>query len=233
MRNKLLVALLVACAGSIIPGAMLASLDQNRPPTDVTGAGARLVWFLPTIGAVGWCAFRAWRGYRQKERLDAVLLPCVIVSSVAFTFFSAMAFLNKHLDSQGSAVDMVVTDVFVLDRADHHTERIVAVSLPAEAGGTAVWQIVNPNTALSRFPIGSRARIIWHKGYFGVPWCEYVDDRFPQYHWRLTEYYKNWRAQSAMGQFSAESPHKNEMRLWGIPISEVEDLKQLSSSSQH
>ena len=237
MRIRFLAAILVAYAGCIVLGLMMGSLDINRPPVPAMGQEVRGVWITPLIAAVAWCAFRAYRAYRRKERFETVFFPCAIVTMVAYSYFATMALLNKHLDNEGSAMDMIVTDAFVLHREDpDFDERLVAVSLPAEAGGTAIWRIVNPSTALSRFPIGSRARIIWHKGYFGDPWCEYVDDRFPLHQSRLTEYdeYKRWwRATSAIGQFSAESPCKSKMRSWGIPITDVEDLKEIPMSSQH
>jgi hypothetical protein len=231
MRKKLGIALLVAWAGSAIPAWMLASLDDNRPPAQVAGWGVRVAEFLPLAATAGWCAFRALKGYRRKEAFDQVLLSCTIVLVIGFSLSAAIAFLNKHLDHSGVAMEMTVTDVFILHRTDHHDERLVAVSLPAQAGGRAVWLIANPDTALAAFPIGSKARIISHNGYFGAPWCEYIDRRFPQYHWQLSEYHKSWRAQSAIGQFSADSPCKKEMVSWGIPVFAVTNLNELSPSA--
>jgi cytochrome bd-type quinol oxidase subunit 2 len=232
MRKKLAIALLVAWAGGAIPACILASLDENRPPTQVAGWGVRVAWFLPMVAAAGWCAFRALKGHRRKEAFDKVLLSCTIVFVIGFSLSAAVAFLNKCLDHSGMAMEMTVTDVFILRRTDHHDERLVAVSLPAQAGGTAVWLIANPEIALAAFPIGSKARIISHNGYFGVPWCEYIDHRFPQYHWQLSEYHKSWRAQSAIGQFSAASPCKEEMVSWGIPVSAIANLNELSPSER-
>jgi hypothetical protein len=232
MRKKLAIALVIAWAGSIIPGFILASQDDNRPPTHVGGWGVRFVWYLPEIVAMGWCALRAFKAYRRKEGAGKVILSCTIVFIIGFSLFAAIAFLNQYLDRRGVAMEMTVTDVFILHRTDHHDERLVAVSLPAEAGGTAVWLIANPETALAKFPLGSKARIIWHNGYFGVPWCEYIDQRFPQVQSRLAEYHKTWRAQSAMGQFSAGSPYKEKMDSWGIPVSTIADLNELSHSGQ-
>jgi hypothetical protein len=232
MRNRLLPITLLAACACTIPAIMLASVDENRPPTNAMGGGVRLAWALPMIPVLGWCIFRSYRAYRRKERFDTIALPCATVYVIAFSFYSAMAFLNKHLDGDGLAMDMIVTDVFILNRTNHHDERLVVVSLPPQAGGTAIWQVVHPKTALSLFSIGSRARIIWHEGYFGAPWCEYIDQRFPLYHWRLMECYKIWRAKSAIGQFSPGSPHKRELLSWGIPVVEVGDLHELSSSDR-
>jgi len=160
MRKKLAIALLVAWAGSAIPGCIFASLDENRPPTQVAGSGVPVAWFLPMVAAAGWCAFRALKGHRRKEAFDKVLLSCTIVFVLGFSLTAAVAFLNKCLDHSGMAMEMTVTDVFILRRTDHHDERLVAVSLPAQAGGTAVWLIANPEIALAAFPIGSKARII-------------------------------------------------------------------------
>ncbi len=232
MRKKLGIALLVAWVGSAIPGFFLASLDDNRPPAQATGWGVRVVWFLPVVVSTAWCAFRVLKARRRKEPFDQVLLSCTIVSLIGFTLFAAIAFLNQYLDRRGVPMEMTVTDVFILHRTDHHDERLVAVSLPAEAGGTAVWLIANPETALAAFPVGSKASIISHHGCFGIPWCEYIDHRFPQQHWQLTEYYKNWRAQSAIGQFSAASRCKEQMVSWGIPVSTITNLNELSHSGQ-
>src|SRR5690242_9665556 len=175
MRKKIGIALLVVWVGSIIPGWILASLDDNRPPAGVAGWGVRAAWFLPIMASAGWCAFRALKAYRRKEAFDKVILSCAIVSVVGFSSFAAIAFLNKYLDPHGVAMEMTVTDVFILHRTEGHDERLVAVSLPAQAGGTVVWLIANPEIALAAFPIGSKAGIILHRGYLGVPWCEYLD----------------------------------------------------------
>jgi hypothetical protein len=232
MRKKIGIALLVACAGSAIPACIFASLDENRPPTEVAGWGVRIAWLLPEVAAAGWCALRVLKAVRRKEAFDKVILSCAIVFVIGFSFSAALAFLNKYLDRHGLAMEMTVTDVFILHRTEHHDERLVAVSLPAQAGGTVVWLIANPEIALAAFPIGSKARIIWHRGSFRVPWCEYIDHRFPQYQWQLSEYHKSWRAQSAIGQFSAASSCKKEMVSWGIPVSDVADLNELSHSGQ-
>ena len=160
------------------------------------------------------------------------MLPCVVPFCLAFSIFACIAFLNKRLDHNGVQMDMIVTDVFVLHREDDHDERIVAVSLPAEAGGTAIWQVCDPEITLAAFPIGSKAKIVWHEGYFGYAWCEYVDRRFPQYQWQLEEYYKFWQTRSAVGQFSAGSPFRDEMRSWGIPVADVANLSELSDSAR-
>ncbi len=232
MRNKLMIALLITLVATVFPGFVFMFVDEHRPPTVVAGAGARLVWFLPLIAGLVWCAFRALKALRRKETINAAILPCVILLCIAFNICAGVAFLNHQFHGKGVAVAMVVTDVFVLHREDHHDERLVTVSLPDKMGGTAVWQVVDPKTSLTEFPLGSEAIIIWHNGYFGNPWCDYVDHRFPQYRWQLMEYYKNWRAISAVGQFSAGSPYKKEMISWGIPVTEVANLKELSAADQ-
>lgn len=230
--KRLLLLWILVYASSCVPIYMMASLDNNRMPDPKPSGLLGLILFVPMLLTAGWCVYRVCKASQQKELLGAVCLKCSFVFIAIFTLCALPIYLNKHLDRRATPMDMIVTDVFVVYRGKENYDAYVAVSLPPKAGGPAIWTIPDSSTPLSRYPIGSKARIIWHEGYFGLPWCEYVDKRFPQYQYRLNQYERSGRAIRAAGQFSPGSPYKAVMESWNIPVSEVTNLNTLPAEGK-
>jgi hypothetical protein len=135
--------------------------------------------------------------------------------------------MNIWLAQPAIPAEMTITDVFTITRGNSEVDRYVAVSLPPEVGGgSAIWMFQRW-TDLSRYAVGSTAEIVWHRGYFGSPWCEYKDVRFPGVRSELNQRERSGTATSAEGQFSPNSHVKQTITSWGIPLKEVADLHEL------
>ncbi len=221
-------ALLVAFATATGIGVMVltAGLDEHRPPNRTPASWPILIALLPAGAAVLWAIYRAVIAYRRRQSFDAVILPIVLPLCAALLFAMVLSCMNIWMDKTGIELDMTVTDVFTVDRGRQELDRYVVVSLPAEAGGgggggTAVW-LFQRWTDLTKYAVGSKARIVWHAGYFGWPWCEYKDGRFPGYQTELLRVERRGTAKAAEGQFVVESGVKKMMEKWGIPVREVE-----------
>lgn len=147
-----------------------------------------------------------------------------------------LVWCNVYFDRHTEPVTLHVSDTFIIVRnhGEHaYNDKYIVCDAPEHLGNHIIW-FVQRWVNLDEYPIGKPIKFVHHDGFLGRSWSEYQDENLQvsgtvQKH--ISKSTRGGVATSASGHFSPNSPFKQIIASWDIPLTDQSEIKMQESGN--
>jgi len=160
-----------------------------------------------------------------RYRITAQLTRFLYLSATAaalLALFTSLTFLNVRLDSvPGTPLELELADLFALqvqrrDMKRPFAQHYAAFTVPEGLRNYAL--VLLREEAVAHHAVGQTVRVVRHRGFFGLPWYQFLDTIDGARNQSLDRTCKQYKVLSARGAFARASAYRETLRRHGVPV---------------